>query len=343
MNTTRKGKSGGCFVSRLSIWRNVALSTGLVFAGCSMAFSASPDSPSFRDAASLKNWTIVRGETGGGSALQAKDSKSLELKTTAPLDLPVEATFRFRAAQGDSVAFLATVEGKEPLLECTFALTGANQATITAKSSGEAMATTLPSTGITRLGKGKTLGVGTLPYGWRFPIIKNLWDDNDRKEIGAAYAQLVPFEQKVFTMRLVLTPATRQVWLDDRLVAEQRIAGPKQAGFAIKLSKAARVLSADFIPAAVDDRFLPLDLGDYSHSKQAQESKSESRLVSLDSVPMLVPKTSAPDIDLGDSLYRYRLTRATGPDASAVNALCNWMGSFAIDPASFMFRVPYRD
>ena len=329
----------------LAICRNAALAFGVLLAGCAPVFAApaDPGSSSFHDAKSLQNWTILRGESGGESALQAKDSKILELKTTAPVSLPVEATFHFRATPGDSVTFLAlgATKDEKPLLECTFALTGTNQATITAKSSGEPMATTLPSTGVTRLGQKKLLGAGVLQYGWRFPVIRNLWDENDRKEIGAAYAGLVPFDQKIFSMRLVLTPASRQIWLDDRLVAEQRIEGPEEAQFAIRLSKAAKVLSADFKPVTSENRFLVLKLGDYSHSKNAH--KSESRLEALDSVPMLVAKSSGPDIDLGDSLYRYRLTHATGPDAPSVNALCNWRGAFVIDPASFEFRVPFRD
>ncbi len=65
-------------------------------------------------------------------------------------------------------------------------------------------------------------------------------------------------------------------------------------------------------------------------------------MVALEGIPVRVPKSSVPDIDLGDSLYRYRLTHGSGPNAGYVNGLVAWPGSFKVDPSLLAFRVPYR-
>ena len=184
---------------------------------------------------------------------------------------------------------------------------------------------------------------GVIDYQWRFHRTRNLWDERDYREIGAAYARLTPFEEKVFTLRLTLTPQTRQIWLDDRLVAEDRVASLKPVRLAVRLAKTAKVLAAEFSTLEKRDRFLPLVLDHYSHLKGARESSSRCALVDLNSVPLRVPATEHPDINLGDSLYRYRLTRGSGPDTGYPDAMSSWPDAFRIDPALFTFRVPYRN
>src|SRR5947207_1989663 len=104
--------------------------------------------PSFRNTSIPEGWTLVRGEAEPGSVRSAKPAVPLDLKTTAPIALPVEATFRFRAMQGDAIAFQAGEEAKDakPLLQCTFRPTGPNQMALTAQAAGEPMATTAVST-----------------------------------------------------------------------------------------------------------------------------------------------------------------------------------------------------
>ena len=154
---------------------------------------------------------------------------------------------------------------------------------------------------------------------------------------------MTPFEEKVFTLRLTLTPQTRQIWLDDRLVAEDRVANLKPVRLVVRLAKTTHVLAAEFSTPENRDQFLPLVLDHYSHLKSAQESRPRCALVDLNSVPMRVPATGHPDINLGDSLDRYRLTHGSGPDTGYPNAMSSWPDSFRIDPSLFTFRVPYRN
>jgi len=300
--------------------------------------------PSFHDTAAPEGWSVTRGEAATGTVLQAKNAGSVQLQTTAPLSLPVEATFRFRAAIGDDITVQAlSTDAKvtAPLLQSLFRLTGQNQAYTTAYASGAAMATTTISdrtwTVIDQKG-------GGLYYSWRYPKVKILWDQRDYQEIGAAYAQLAPFEEKVFTLRLVVTATSRQIWLDDRLVAEEQTASPPQVRFSLQLTKTLRVLSADFGTPVKAGAFLPLSLTAYSHARKAQQATPACALTQLPGkVPMWMAKSSSPDIDLGQSLYRYRLTHGSGPDAGYVNALVAWPAAFDVDPASLTFRVPYRN
>ena len=124
------------------------------------AASAAP--PSFHETASPEGWTIVKGQAETG--LRSEGGKPLEIRTTAPLALPVEATLRFRAAAGDTIAVQAVEEDASatPLLECEFAMQAGNQATIIVKSSGVLMAT---------VGKSAPLGLsGQKHRGDRLPV-----------------------------------------------------------------------------------------------------------------------------------------------------------------------------
>ncbi len=297
--------------------------------------------PAFHATSVPEGWAVVRGEIDPGAVRNAKPATVLELKTVAPIALPAEAMFRFRAMQGDAITFQLLDEAKDakPLLQASFRPTGPTQAVVTAHASGEPMATTVVST---RTYSIRQKNSGSLTYSWRFPKVKNLWDESDRKEIGAGYAKLVPFEEKTFVLRFTVTSASRQIWLDDRLVAEARMGSPKQAFVSMQLSKSAQVLSVEFTKPVGDDRFLPLSLAHHSHAKMAQAVSSDAAQATIKDVPVLVPQTRTADVNLGDSLYRYRMTNGSGPNASYVNAMHAWPGAFEVDPASLTFRVPYR-
>ena len=302
-------------------------------------------SPAFH-AVTPEGWSIIKGQAEEGNLLQAKGKIPLEIQTTASLPVPVEATVRFRAAVGDTIAVRAVTEEQnaKPLLECQFTLQSDNHATVIALSSGAPMATVINSALRADYRDKKTGQLGWFSgYSWRFPKVKNLWDERDYKEIGAANAQLVPFEDKVFTLRLTLTATTRQIWLDDRLVAEEQVANSQPVRLVVQLAKTTKVLAADFSAPVDTGRFLPLALEDYSHLKRAQAVPVSCALTTLQSVAMRVPKTGSPDINLGDSIYRYRLTHGSGPNTGYVNEQCSWLNAFRIDPAQLTFRVPYRN
>lgn len=299
--------------------------------------AAPSEPPSFRDTASPSGWSATRDKTGALS----------QLRTETAVALPVEAVVRFRASDvGSLVSFSATGDdgGKTSLLEATVRLLQPNSASVIVRANGDAMEadsiTTRTWSQLDRVG-------GSVSYAWRYPRVKNLWEDRDRREIGHDYAQLVSFADKVFTLRFVLAESTRQIWLDDRLVAEARLASPTEATFALSLQKGAEVLSVQFQPAAGNGLFTPLSLAHYSHAKAARKSgaTNESRTVKSANgieVPVLVPDNRATEIDLGESLYRYRLAHGGGPDAPYVNAKHTWPNAFQVDPARFSFRVPYR-
>ena len=314
--------------------------------------------PAFHDTAAPAGWTVVKGQVGdGGTLLQSKGGAPLELQTTTPISLPIEATFRFRAAPGDTIAVRVMGEAKDakPLLEGGFTLEADNQAKVTAYSDGKSMAKVIASDRRSdfrhkRPDYGEDQPYwGSVRYAWRFPVVQNLWDERDRREIGSAYADCVPFAEKVFTLRLQLGVNSRQVWMDDRLVAEEKIANPAQTQFRISLTKGTRLLSAQFLPVAADSRFLPLALNQYSHARNAGNDllapMPSTSLTAGDGsvVAMRVPTTSTPDIALGKSLNRYRLTYGTGPNTGYVNALRSWVDAFTFDPAVLAFRVPYRN
>ena len=256
----------------------------------------------------------MKGVAETGSVRSAKATIPLELRTTAAVALPLEATFHFRAVTGDALTFQAVAPDADPkttkpLLQCTVRMMNATQASIAASADGEPMATTAIT-----MRNGVRKNGGSVNYAWRFPKVKNLWDEADRKEIGAAYAKLTPFEEKTFVLRFVMNASGRQIWLDDRLVAETRVASPKEAALVMQVSKSAQILAAEFTQPREPDRFLPLPLTHYSHAKTAVPAKAD--LTKLNDVPVLVPTMQGTDVNLADSLYRYRRTNGGGPNAS---------------------------
>lgn len=298
--------------------------------------------PSFHETPLPTEWTVGKGQAVSQIAIMAADGKTLDLQTTNLLAGPVEAMFRFRAAPGGAFGVRVIEEQKDakPRLEFTFEQQADNHARIEVKSGGAPMATSAKSA---RRWDYINKNTGTLDYKWRFPHVKTLWDERDYREIGAANDQLIPLDEKSFTLRMMLAASTRQIWLDDRLVAEDRVGGDKPARWAMHLTKGAQVLSAEFSTPTDAGNFLPLALEHYSNLKNLQGAKADSSLIEIKSIPIWVPKAGVPDINLGDSLERYRLTHGSGPDTGFMNAWASWPGAFDIDPASLTFRVPYRN
>jgi hypothetical protein len=271
-----------------------------------------------------------------------------------PQALPVQAEVRFQVNDGDSVsvAALGSDAKARPLLESTFRSNGGNNATVTAFASGQPMAT-VPIAD--RTWSRREVKSGTATYAWLFPKVKNTWNERDRREIGAAYDTLMPFAARSFTLRLLLTPETRQIWIDDRLVAEEKVAGPQSATFTLKwtgalaptytLSQPVETISGVATGAnATAGRFLPLSLANYSHRKDYPGQRAAPPVMAT-SAGRQVPLLPVPGgLDLGESLYRYRLSAGgDGPYVGYLNANEAWPGPLQIDPATFTFRVPYRN
>jgi len=284
-------------------------------------------------------WTVVRGQAAEELPLASRTGAALELEMPDNVGLPVEGVFRFRATPGGALTVRAVGDPKDkPLLEFGFNLTAANQARLTARVSGAPMATEAKSSRTWSVQEKK---LGGLTYAWRFLRVRNLWDERDYAEIGAAYAGLIPFDEKVFTLRMVLTADGRQIWLDDRLLAEERLPTPPLTRWAAVLTQSLALLSTTVAAHETRERFLPLVLDDYSHLRRTTEPTAQSATVLLSGTP-LRPLTKG-DLDLGETLNRYRLTNGSGPDAGYVKATNAWPGAFKVDPARLTFRVPYRN
>jgi hypothetical protein len=316
--------------------------------------------PSFRDTAAPGGWTNLSGRAADGTLLRAGPGAPLLAQTTEPLPLPVEATFRLRLPAGeDGVTIDARAAGAEKapaLLQATVTRGQGNSAGFSALSDGRVLACVL---GV----HAGLFGEGRLS--WRFPSVENLWDERDRLEIGSAFAGLQPFDEKVFVLRLVLTEGSRQVWLDDRLVGEDtgaapvmeatkqqmleyapgRVANPRQARFAIRFAGGAGVLSADFRAPEKTGAYVPLRLDSWSQDRnEPDRSESPPTLAALSGgVPMWMAAANPPAVDLGRSLFRYRLTYGPGPNTPYLQAMACWPSPFTLDPCRLSFRVPYRD
>lgn len=283
-------------------------------------------------------WQLVTGQAAEGTPLQPRSGQNLDITTTATRPLPLEATFKFRAPAGGNLGVQVHDTDKDTpaLLTVDFRQGNNNSASLTALSGGKRMSTSIAST--------RTWTVvdkpdGNLHYRWRFPQVRNLWDDRDRLEIGAAYATLQPFTEKVFTLRLWLDNNTRQIWLDDRLVAESRESTTGPVDFALQLRAGVQLLNWTFSTPAATGAFLPLQLGAWSHARPKGLAPQPQMARVGRNIPVWL---SGVDVNLDDSRYRYRLTNGSGPDAGYVNGERAWPGAFAVDPAELTFRVPYR-
>jgi hypothetical protein len=255
--------------------------------------------------------------------------------------LPLEWTVQARASAGAALSLqVESAPGTPPLLDVQFRLQEHNRAAVSARASGARMETELLSDRVWSRIEEPT---GSVAYGWRYARVKNLWDERDRREIGASQGALTPFAEKSFVFRLVLAGGRRQVWLDDRLVAESAGPNPRAAGLKLRFQNAA-VEAMVLAPAPAREAFLPLPLTAYSHSPARPPRADPGERIEEGSpaVPFWLPPEGAVDLDLGETFFRYRLTDGSGPDASYVNAVCAWPGAFSVDPAALTFRVPHR-
>jgi hypothetical protein len=187
--------------------------------------------------------------------------------------------------------------------------------------------------------RGKPVGTGR--YGWRFETTKNLWNPRDRAEIGAAYQDLTPFASKTFVVKLVILPKERQIWIDDRMVARIDVAAPAGVKFGATLRNSTYLSSVAIEKPQTTGRFNALTMGDlYGQPKPG--TPGTSAIEPSTNVPYRVPAAGAKPIDLSASLYRYRLTHGTGPNAPYVNASRAWPGGLDIDPCEATMRVPFK-
>ena len=292
--------------------------------------------PSFQTVRIPDGWSVIKGEIEPG-LMRSKTTRSpLQVRTAEAQSLPLEAVIKFRATVGDSISvqFQPEDPAQKPLIQFTFRPMEAEYGSITCSADGEPLPLACHYTAVWRT---------SLQYGWRYPRVKNLWDDPIRKEIGAAYATLAPFSERTFVLRFILGKTGREIWLDDRFVAEVPHPNPNKAHLDITLTKDAQVTSVAFLPFSQKSRYLPLGLDDHSHKKRASTndpSRSESR--SIHGIPFMVPTHDEVALKLSESLYRYRQTKGSGPNVPYVDAGASWPSAFDVDPASLALRVPYR-
>ncbi len=182
---------------------------------------------------------------------------------------------------------------------------------------------------------------GSARYGWRFEATKNLWNPRDRAEIGAAYQDLAPFSSKTFVVKLIVLPNLRQIWLDDRLVAQIALPAPAAVKFGATLRPSAVVSSISLEKPQLTGRFNALTLGDL-YAQPVPGTPGASVMEPTLKIPFRVPAAGAVPIDLSKSLYRYRLTHGTGPNAPYVNASRAWGTGMEVDPAEASLRVPFK-
>ena len=286
-------------------------------------------------------WEIVSGEAGAEAGIAAA-SATLVMRSELIAELPVEAVIRVRPAVKTWCYLRVVADGaEEPLLECRMYRDPGNSLRLGAAADGEAMETrTISSRTYTHRFKPS----GSAAYEWRYPVVKNLWDERDRLEIGSDYERLTPFEAKLFVVRLRVTRASRQVWIDDRLVAERRITTAAPLRLAMHLGKGSAVQAVHVGRPEDTGRYLAMRLDDY---RSDGRPVSPGDLVRVDAgsrkgIPLRLPGASAAGLDLGDSLYRYRLTVGSGPDAGYVNGRTAHPNPLRVDPAEASFRVPYR-
>ncbi len=269
----------------------------------------------------------------------------MRLESETPLDPPVEVTIRFRTSQGGLAGFeLLPAGGGPAALSLRVRPRGPNELQVHTAADGRPMATEIAST---RRYDSYDEPRGTFIYRWRYVRVSNTWDDRDRAEIGSMLDRLVPFDDRVFTARLVATATGRQIWLDDRLVAEHRGPSAGSLRLAVDLAGPASVVAVDTQVPRATPGHVPLKLGDYRHDAAAVAAGSLRELPGgrRGAVPFWLPEPgqAGPDIDLGESLFRYRGSVKSGPDTGWVRANATYPSTFAVDAAQLAFRIPYRD
>ncbi len=280
-----------------------------------------------------------------GDAVDTGGATQAAFRYHQPIAAPTELSLRFYLTQTNSrvTVELLPAEGKVAQLTTSAVLLAGPRVQLTAMANGQKLHTVQASE---RPFSTRFEPQGSIQYGWRFPAVRNLWDDHDRAEIGQDYSDIVPLTEKPYTLRMVLTDKGSQLWMDSRLLAEHRTPLAEPATLVVTVVRGAKVESLTRATPPADSSHLSLDLTHYGHSADAI-AHSASTAVSLtvpggsDVVPMHL-LTAGPALDLSRCIWRYRLTHGSGPDAPYVNGRTSWPDPFDMDPAEYNLRVPYR-
>ena len=227
--------------------------------------------PNFAGSDKPAGWEL-KGEALAGAVVAAAKG-TLVLTTEQELALPLELRLAVRLPQAQammSVQILGQDAAAKPLLESRLLLgetvgRAMPPVTISAVADGLPLATEAKSS----RGWSRPTYSGTQRYTWRFPEVRNLWDERDRVEIGRDLARMVPFGEKVFNYRLVLTESGRQVWLDGRLVAEAL--GPTTGPVKVRLqvARGGAVVSCQMAEPKPTASFQVLDLAAWSTDRES--------------------------------------------------------------------------
>jgi hypothetical protein len=302
-------------------------------------------------------WSMTGKPTLTPTGFSAEPNQALTatVQNEQPLSAPIQATYTLNLTQIKEWANLYAAEpapASDKPATASAAKTAAKAAAISfmVQRSGDSslyftcMADGKPMDAVIEGAKSyqdRYKTVGTASYSWRFPATKNLWNPRDRAEIGASYQDLAPFSSKTFVVKLIVLPNLRQIWIDDRLVAQAALPAPASVKFGATLRASAFVSSISLEKPQSTGRFNALTLGDL-FTQPNPGTPGVSAIEPATKVPFRVPAPGAAPIDLSKSLYRYRLTHGTGPNAPYVNASRAWGTGLEIDPAEASLRVPFK-
>jgi len=308
--------------------------------------SAMAAPPSFSGASTPAGWDVVRGELQKDKPYVAQNDPRAPLKTKMQetLSLPVEVTTRFQLPADKSFLriFLKGEQEAAPLLEVSGRMTlvrenrAREQVSIVARASGKPMVTQAAGTGHPWRNK----RAGWTLYSWRFLKPRNVWAESDRAEIGSDYEKAVHLAEKTLTCRMTVTKSFRQIWMDGRMVAEERIAANGPISIEMDLHGGSRVLSFDTAIPEDHGKYRPLNLTHFFQCSNDPVTTKPLVLSAKDGskVPVrMVTDQTKGDIDLGKSLFRNRLGAL-----ERMGSAFTFPSPFRFDPALHSFRVPYR-
>lgn len=323
----------------------------LLLASPLSAADTTPSTPAqtASQAGSSSPWSITSGTAAASDMLVSEvPAKILGATWNEPLATPTQITLRLKLAGSARARIILTqadtspqadaskqADVAKPLLAVDMLRAG-DAVRLNVNADGKPMAaqtsTDKPWT------MDSTQNVGTATYQWRFNQVSNLWDDRDRAEIGSAYEQLTHFDDKLFVLRLVITETSRQIWLDDRLIAEETVATTGKLSLNIDLIQGASVASTQIDQPKLTPGYVALSLDDYATDGALRQALP---VVHEGAVPLR--QTAGDGLDLGKTIYRYRLTDGSGPGAPYVNGKRAYPSPLTVDPQLLALRVPYRD
>lgn len=294
-------------------------------------------SPAFDYDVPPQGWEVTKGEAALDGGVTASGRHQVQLQSAPIADLPLSATFRVKLAFKQWTRLSVIADGADkPLLDLAFFPHGENSLRYGAYVDGRGMATQQMSS---RSYSAYDKPTGSGIYEWRFPRVKNLWDDRDRLEIGASYETLTPFDEKYFVARLEITPDARRIWLDDRLVAEEKMQTVGPIRLSMLLPPGSTVKHVSLSKPDDRGRYIPLHLADYASDGSPRDA---GVMKTVGDVPVRVPAEGTFEFNLAENMYRYRLSVGSGPDAGYVNGRVAWPTPMRVDPAVPALRVPYR-